>query len=52
MTCYTGAAQGEPTPGREIAELAWLTADEAGRCAPALRQVLHRLVVEGRVRRA
>ncbi|MGW3570355.1 NUDIX hydrolase, partial [Streptomyces sp. NPDC000941] len=51
MTCYTGAAQGEPAPGREIAELAWLTADGAERCAPALRQVLHRLVAEGRVTR-
>jgi 8-oxo-dGTP diphosphatase len=51
MTCYTGAAEGEPVPGREIAELAWLTADGAGRCAPALRQVLHRLAAEGRVRR-
>ncbi|MER7791178.1 NUDIX domain-containing protein [Streptomyces sp. NPDC097640] len=50
MTCYTGEAQGEPTPGREIAELAWLTAQEADRCAPALRQVLRRLVAEGRVR--
>lgn len=50
MTCYTGEAEGEPTPGREIAELAWLTAEEADRCAPALRQVLRRLVAEGRVR--
>ncbi|MEU5610098.1 NUDIX domain-containing protein [Streptomyces sparsogenes] len=52
MTCYTGEAEGDPVPGREIAELAWLTAAEADRCAPALRQVLRRLVAEGRVRPA
>jgi len=43
MTCYTGPATGQPRPGHEIAEIAWLTSTNANRCAPALRQVLHRL---------
>jgi uncharacterized protein (TIGR00730 family) len=47
MTCYTGPAVGEPLPGREIAEIAWVTRDDAGRCAPALRQVMERLAASG-----
>ena len=42
MTCYTGPANGHPRPGREIAETAWLTLADGHRCAPALRQALHR----------
>lgn len=40
MHCYTGTALGEIRPGREIAEYAWFGPRDAGRCAPALRQVL------------
>ncbi|MEV0276988.1 NUDIX domain-containing protein [Streptomyces sp. NPDC050610] len=47
MTCYTGEAAGEPAPGREIAELAWLGVADAGRGAPALWQVIERLAAEG-----
>ncbi|MFI9783744.1 TIGR00730 family Rossman fold protein [Kitasatospora sp. NPDC051984] len=43
MHCYTGPADGMPTPGAEIAELAWLTAADTDRCAPALREVMARL---------
>ncbi|KDN80775.1 TIGR00730 family Rossman fold protein [Kitasatospora cheerisanensis] len=43
MHCYTGPADGTPTPAAEIAELAWLTATDTERCAPALRELMTRL---------
>ncbi|MGW4378341.1 TIGR00730 family Rossman fold protein [Kitasatospora sp. NPDC004531] len=43
MRCYTGPAAGTPTPGAEIAELAWITATDSARCAPALRELVTRL---------
>ncbi|MFE7117073.1 NUDIX domain-containing protein [Streptomyces sp. NPDC057654] len=47
MTCYPGEAAGEPAPGREIAELAWLGVADTHRGAPALGQVIKRLAAEG-----
>ncbi|MFE7607415.1 GNAT family N-acetyltransferase [Streptomyces celluloflavus] len=50
MTCFTGGPETfEPVPGREIAEFAWLGPDDADRCAPAFRQVVARLVADGRM---
>ncbi|MEK2474767.1 GNAT family N-acetyltransferase [Streptomyces noursei] len=51
MTCFTGGPQDiEPAPGREIAEYAWFDREESFvRCAPAHRQVVDRLVVQGRM---
>ena len=43
MHCFYAAAQGRPTPAREIAELAWLGIPSDERAAPALAQVLQRL---------
>jgi uncharacterized protein (TIGR00730 family) len=43
MTCYSGDGRGEPRPGREIEEIAWVTPDQGDRCAAAVRQVLRRL---------
>lgn len=40
MHCYSGTALGGIRAAREIAEYAWLGPRDAGRCAPALRQVL------------
>ncbi|WP_282503975.1 GNAT family N-acetyltransferase [Streptomyces rhizoryzae] len=52
MTCFTGGPQEiDPAPGREIAEYAWFDrAESRVRCAPAHRQVVDRLVAEGRMR--
>ncbi|MFI1201124.1 GNAT family N-acetyltransferase [Streptomyces sp. NPDC020883] len=51
MTCFTGGPQDiEPAPGREIAEYAWFDrAESFERCAPAHRQVVDRLVAQGRM---
>ncbi|WP_438487133.1 GNAT family N-acetyltransferase [Streptomyces sp. S186] len=51
MTCFTGGPQDiEPAPGREIAEYAWFDrAESFARCAPAHRQVVDRLVAQGRM---
>jgi 8-oxo-dGTP diphosphatase len=42
MHCFGGDVSGRPQPGREIAELAWLTASDK-RAAPAVADVLSRL---------
>ncbi|WP_308259028.1 NUDIX domain-containing protein [Pseudonocardia sp. H11422] len=44
MHCYRADATGEPRPGREIAETAWVGAGERDRCAPAVQQVIGRLL--------
>ncbi|MFF8367685.1 GNAT family N-acetyltransferase [Streptomyces lydicus] len=51
MTCFTGGPQDiAPAPGREIAEYAWFDRREAHeRCAPAHRQVVGRLIAQGRM---
>jgi uncharacterized protein (TIGR00730 family) len=46
MVCYTAEATGQPVPGQEIAEVAWLSAADAHRCAPAVRQVLSQLLLD------
>ncbi|MFK0289013.1 GNAT family N-acetyltransferase [Streptomyces sp. NPDC090442] len=52
MTCFVGGPQDiEPAPGREIAEYAWFDRAESWeRCAPAHRQVVNRLIAQGRMR--
>jgi 8-oxo-dGTP pyrophosphatase MutT (NUDIX family) len=45
MHCYTADGPGAPRPGREIAELAWAWPGGGVRCAPAVEQVLERLLV-------
>lgn len=51
MTCFTGGPQDiAPAPGREIAEYAWFDRQEARRrCAPAHRQVVDRMIAQGRM---
>ncbi|GAB3474823.1 NUDIX hydrolase [Amycolatopsis cihanbeyliensis] len=49
MIAYTAEYHGEPVPGREIAELAWLSSADAGRCPPAGRRALRMLAEAGRV---
>lgn len=49
MTAYTASFRGELTPGREIAELAWLSSADAYRCPPAGSRVLHLLANAGRI---
>jgi uncharacterized protein (TIGR00730 family) len=49
MTCYTGQADGDPAPGREIEEVAWVGLEDGDRCAPAVRQVLRILQRQGRL---
>ncbi|WP_208544430.1 NUDIX hydrolase [Saccharomonospora piscinae] len=47
MTAYTAPHRGELRPGREIAELAWLSSAEGDRCPPAGRRVLRLLAERG-----
>jgi 8-oxo-dGTP diphosphatase len=47
MTCFTGAARGEPRPAAEIAEFAWLRPTDQHRAAPAVQQVLQRVLGPG-----
>lgn len=49
MTAYTARFRGELAPGREIAELAWLSSADADRCPPAGRRVLRMLADAGRI---
>jgi uncharacterized protein (TIGR00730 family) len=49
MTCYTGPAHGIPQAAGEIDEIAWFTAEDADRCAPAARRVLDHLASTGRL---
>ncbi|GGL20527.1 NUDIX hydrolase [Mangrovihabitans endophyticus] len=44
---YAAASDAEPAPAAEIAELGWFTSADAGRCAPAIRIVIDRLVAAG-----
>jgi len=44
MTCFTGASRGEPRAAAEIAELAWLGHADRDRVAPAVQQVLDRVL--------
>ncbi|AIG75646.1 Hypothetical protein AJAP_13825 [Amycolatopsis japonica] len=49
MTCYTAEHRGEPVPGREIAESAWLSSADAHLCPPAGRRMLGLLADAGLV---
>jgi 8-oxo-dGTP pyrophosphatase MutT (NUDIX family) len=48
LICFTGGkADGEPAVAAEIAELAWFTSADSGRCAPAIRLLVAELVTAG-----
>ncbi|MEU4423882.1 NUDIX domain-containing protein [Actinoplanes sp. NPDC024001] len=47
LVCFLGPADGEPAAANEIAELAWFSSAEAGRCAPAIQRLLAELVDAG-----
>ncbi|TKK86389.1 NUDIX domain-containing protein [Herbidospora galbida] len=49
ITCYTADHEGEPTPGGEIAELAWLTYADRDRVSPANQAVFDHLHHAGRL---
>jgi 8-oxo-dGTP diphosphatase len=44
LVCFTGESDAVPVPTGEIAEVAWFSAVDADRCAPAIQQVITRLV--------
>jgi hypothetical protein len=44
LTCFTGQARGTPRPAAEIAELGWLRSGDRHRAAPAVQQVLDRML--------
>ena len=44
MSCFTGRTTGQPTPRGEIEEMAWLGPADRRRAAPALQQVLDRVL--------
>ncbi|MFI7599869.1 NUDIX domain-containing protein [Actinoplanes sp. NPDC049681] len=44
LVCYTGPSTAVPTATGEIAEVAWFTAADAGRCAGAVQQLIAQLV--------
>ncbi|MEV4867587.1 NUDIX hydrolase [Streptomyces syringium] len=47
MHCYTGPGHGEPSPAREIQEMAWVDSHTTDRCAPAVVTVLRKLRAQG-----
>jgi len=52
MECFRGVATGEPSPAGEVAEVAWLSAADAGRCAPVAGRILLHFAAAGEVRDA
>jgi 8-oxo-dGTP diphosphatase len=44
LTCFTGPGHGIPQPAAEIEEVAWLAAADRDRAAPAVQQVLDRVL--------
>jgi 8-oxo-dGTP diphosphatase len=49
MRCYEATGRGGAVPGAEIEELAWLSAADRHRLAPAARLLVDRLVEDGRL---
>lgn len=47
LVCFTAHSNGEPAAAAEIDEVAWFTAADAARCAPAVRTVISQLVTDG-----
>jgi ADP-ribose pyrophosphatase YjhB (NUDIX family) len=47
MTCYTANITGELKPGREIAELRFISASEKHMAAPAVQTILQELRIKG-----
>ncbi|NAS24379.1 NUDIX domain-containing protein [Herbidospora sp. NEAU-GS84] len=50
ITCYTAGHEGEPAPGGEIAELAWLAYADRDRVSPANQAVFDHLHRTGLLR--
>jgi len=50
MHCFRAQGDGEPEASREIAALEWIAGDSINRCAPAVQQVVRRLLESGEVR--
>jgi 8-oxo-dGTP diphosphatase len=44
LHCFMGAPKGDPAPASEIEEMTWLAAADRDRAAPAVQQVLDRLL--------
>ena len=44
LICFTGESDAVPAPMGEIVEVAWFSAVDADRCAPAIQQLITRLV--------
>jgi uncharacterized protein (TIGR00730 family) len=49
LVCYTADFEGTITPAAEIEEVAWLTAGDAERCAPAVQLVIAELQRRGQI---
>ncbi len=47
LVCFTAPSDETPVPANEIAEIAWFTAADAARCAPAIQQLIARLAGSG-----
>ena len=50
MHCFRARGDGEPEASREIAALEWIAADSIDRCAPAVQQVVRKLLESGELR--
>jgi ADP-ribose pyrophosphatase YjhB (NUDIX family) len=50
MICYSADHLGDLTPDSEIDEVAWLSAADRGRCAPAAQRVLEAIHRRGWIR--
>ncbi|MDQ8023571.1 MAG: NUDIX domain-containing protein [Moraxellaceae bacterium] len=46
MSCYLGTSTDTPAPQAEIEAMAWFSAADAARCAPAARQVIAKLAAD------
>jgi 8-oxo-dGTP diphosphatase len=47
LVSFTAPTDAEPQPRAEIAEIAWFTSADTGRCAPAIRLLIAELVAAG-----
>jgi 8-oxo-dGTP diphosphatase len=47
LVSFTAPSDEEPQPRAEIAEIAWFTSADAGRCAPAIRLLVAELAAAG-----
>lgn len=49
LVCFTAPSDETPAPANEIEEVAWFTAADADRCAPAIQQLIARLAGSGQL---